>query len=118
MAQSRFHCPEEEFTWRLRARMPMNVGFTFTQDQLQALREAFGHRFQPHGSFACGHTVDFRGRIPLPWTRYYVVFQFGRDRRTDLRRSASAHRWLGGALYGAALCGLIAGLAWVVTGGF
>jgi len=112
MAQSRFRYPEEEFTWRLRARMPMNVGFTFTQDQLSALRQAFGHRFQKR------HSVDFRGRIRLPWTHYYVVFQFGRDRRTDLRRSPSAHRWLDGAIYGVALCGLVAGLAWVLAGGF
>jgi hypothetical protein len=112
MAQSRLHYPEEEFTWRLRARMPMNVGFTFTQDQLQALRTAFGHRFQKR------HAVDLRGRIRLPRTRYYVVFQCGRDRRTDLRRSPSAHRWLDGAIYGAALCSLFAGLAWVFAGGF
>lgn len=111
MVQSRFHCPEEEFTWRLRARMPMNVGFTFTQDQLQALREAFGHRFQKR------HILDLRGRIRLPWTRYYMVVQFGRDRRTDLRRSVSAHRWMDGAFYGVALCSLLAGLAWVAIGG-
>jgi hypothetical protein len=80
MAESRVDCPKEEFTWRLRARLPMNVGFTFTSEQLQALRTAFGARFEGR------HSIDLRGRLHLPWTRYYIVLQVGRDRRIDPRR--------------------------------
>ena len=81
MADSRLYCPEEEFTGRLRSRLPMNVLFSFTVEQLQALRTAFGTRFERR------HSVDLRWRLCLPWRRYYVVVQFGRDRRADPRRA-------------------------------
>ena len=83
MSGSRLYCHPEEFTLRLRQRMPMNVGFTFSAEQLEALRAAFGDRFDTV------HAVDMRGRLHLPWSRYYLVFQVGRDRRDDLRYNAT-----------------------------
>ncbi|HVC63366.1 MAG TPA: hypothetical protein VND19_23755 [Acetobacteraceae bacterium] len=59
----------------------MNVCSTFTRDQIEALRRVFGDRLDGE------HAVDMRGRLHLPWSRYYLVLQAGRDRRTDLRRT-------------------------------
>ncbi len=104
MAASRLHYPPEEFTVRLRQRIPMNVCFTFTSEQLDALRRVFGDRFDGR------HTVDMRGRLYLPWSRYYVVLQAGRDRRTDVRRIGTSQ--LGRIAIDSVLCGLsVTGLA-------
>lgn len=104
MSASRLYCHPEEFTVRLRQRMPMNVGFTFTAEQLDALRAAFGDRFDT------GHVVDMRGRLHLPWSRYYLVFQIGRDRRNDLRYNATIRA--GRTLVDSAIClGSMAGIA-------
>jgi hypothetical protein len=104
MAASRLHYPPEEFTVRLRQRIPMNVCFTFTSEQLDALRRVFGDRFDGR------HTVDMRGRLYLPWSRYYVVLQAGRDRRTDVRRIGASQ--LGRIAIDSVLCGLsVTGLA-------
>ncbi|MGA3398572.1 MAG: hypothetical protein ABSC95_05075 [Acetobacteraceae bacterium] len=104
MAASRVHCPPEEFTFRLRERIPMNVCFTFTSEQLDALRRVFGDRLDGE------HTVDMRGRLYLPWSRYYIVLQAGRDRRTDLRRNVASY--VGRTTRDSLLCGLsITGLA-------
>lgn len=100
MAASRLYCPPEEFTFRLRQRLPMNVGFTFTSEQLEALRHAFGERFDRP------HVVDLRGRVHLPWSRYYVVFQVGRDRRTNLRQSLAIRRTR--VLFDSAICAMVA----------
>jgi hypothetical protein len=86
MALSHIHCPEEEFVIRLRERLPMNVCFTFTSEQIEALRRVFGDRFDG------GHEVDMRGRIYLPWSRYYIVLQAGHDRRRNLRRQGIVGR--------------------------
>ncbi|HUB46056.1 MAG TPA: hypothetical protein VMB73_13810 [Acetobacteraceae bacterium] len=102
---SRLYCAPEEFVLRLRQRMPMDVGFTFTDEQLAALSRAFGDRFD--GT----HAVDMRGRLYLPWTRYYLVFQVGRDRRhsaaSQARRTA-AHSFL----CGLALSSAVVAAAW------
>ena len=82
MTASRLQCGPADFLLRLRQRMPMNIGFTFTDEQLEALARAFGDRFDGR------HAVDMRRRIYLPWSPYYVVIQAGRDRRTDFRRGA------------------------------
>lgn len=107
MTTSRLYCPPEEFTFRLRQRMPMNVGFTFTHEQLEALRNAFGDRFDRR------HSVDVRGRLHLPWSRYYLVVQMGRDRRLDVRRSLASQRAriaLDSAVCGLGAVGLLSGL--------
>ena len=107
MAASRVYCPPEEFTFRLRQRLPMNVGFTFTNEQLEALRNAFGDRFDRR------HSIDMRGRVHLPWSSYYLVFQMGRDRRTDARRSLVTQRAriaFDSVVCGMAALGLVSGL--------
>jgi hypothetical protein len=85
MAASRLQYPPEEFTVRLRNRLPLNVCFTFTSEQLEALRRVFGDRFDSE------HDLDIRGRIFLPWSNYYLVLLVGRDRRKDLRRATTLH---------------------------
>jgi hypothetical protein len=110
MAASRLHYPPEEFTVRLRQRIPMNVCFTFTSEQLDALRRVFGDRFDGR------HTVDMRGRLYLPWSRYYVVLQAGRDRRTDVRRIGASQRGriaIDSVLCGLSVTGLAAGAIWL-----
>ncbi len=84
MSASRPSYPPEEFTARLRQRIPTNVCFTFTSEQLDALRRAFGDRLD------ADHTIDRRGRLHLPWSPYYLVFQAGRDRRRDVRRNVAS----------------------------
>ena len=111
MVESRLYCPEEEFTGRLRSRLPMNVLFTFTAEQLQALRRAFGTRYERR------HSVDMRWRLHLPWRRYYVVLQIGRDKRVDPRRSrGSAHlRMVIDSLgIGLTVAAGLAGLGWLL----
>jgi len=111
MMSSRLYCAPKDFVLRLRHRMPMNVGFTFTDEQLEALSNAFGDRFDGR------HAVDMRTRLHLPWSRYYLVFQVGRDRRTDGPLSAATgmrRTAIDRLLCGAALSGLAAGAAWLV----
>lgn len=110
MAASRLNYPPEEFTVRLRERIPMNVCFTFTSEQLDALRRVFGDRFDGE------HDVDMRGRLHLPWTRYYIVLQAGRDRRRDLRRDGALSKRriaIDTALCAMAVAGLTAGAVWL-----
>ena len=88
----------------------MNIGFSFTTEQLQALRQAFGTRFERR------HSLDVRGRLHLLWSDYYIVVQFGRDRRVDLRRSRRAALFR--TIIDSLCCGLvllagISGLAWL-----
>jgi hypothetical protein len=112
MAACRLNCPPEEFTVRLRQRIPMNVCFTFTSEQLDALRRVFGDRFDGE------HSVDMRGRLYLPWSRYYIVLQAGRDRRTDLRRNGVSQvrrTAIDSILCGLSITGLAAGAAWLAT---
>ena len=112
MAAARLHCPPEEFTVRLRQRIPMNVCFTFTSEQLDALRRVFGDRFDGE------HSVDMRGRLYLPWSRYYIVLQAVRDRRTDLRRNGISQvrrTAIHSILCGLSITGVAAGTAWLAT---
>ncbi|HUB12635.1 MAG TPA: hypothetical protein VMB34_11805 [Acetobacteraceae bacterium] len=107
MTASRLQCGPADFLLRLRQRMPMNIGFTFTDEQLEALARAFGDRFDGR------HAVDMRRRIYLPWSPYYVVIQAGRDRRTDFRRGALGNFWRGavdGFLCGAMLSAIAVGV--------
>jgi hypothetical protein len=110
MVRSRLYCAPHEFILRLRQRMPMDIGFTFTDAQLAALARAFGDRFDGK------HALDMRGRLYLPWSNYYLVFQAGRDRRTDLRRSAPATRarrtTIDSFLCGVALSSVVVAAAW------
>ena len=112
MVESRLYCPEEEFTGRLRSRLPMNVLFTFTAEQLQALRAGFGTRFERQ------HSVDMRGRLHLPWRRYYFVVQVGRDKRVDPRRSHAGVRVrtvIDSLGIGLAVAAGLTGLVWLLV---
>ena len=113
MLASRQDYPPEEFTVRLRQRIPMNVCFTFTSEQLDALRRVFGDRFDGK------HAVDLRGKLHLPWTRYYIVLQAGRDRRRDLRRGGATRARrvvIDSLLCGLAITGVAAAAVGVATG--
>lgn len=111
MKRSDLDGASENFTTRLRSRLPMNVWFTFTGEQLEALRQAFGARFQRR------HSLDVRGRLYLPWSRYYIVLQLGRDERTDQQRSPTergrtvAHS----VFFLLVLSAGLAGLGWLVA---
>ena len=110
MTASRLHYPPEEFTVRLRQRIPMNVCFTFSSEQLEALRRVFGDRFDGE------HDLDLRGRLHLPWSRYYIVLQAGRDRRQDLRRSVASsgkRTAIDSVLCALSITGVAAGIVWL-----
>jgi hypothetical protein len=70
---------EDPFLKGLNERMPKDIRDTFTQDQLDALRVAFGARQWGR------HNVDLRGTFSFWRSRYYFVILFGRNRR-DLSR--------------------------------
>jgi hypothetical protein len=57
------------------ARIPGPVASTFTDEQLDAIRRAYGVR--RNGS----HSVELRKSVPFLWTRLYVVLLVGRERR-------------------------------------
>ncbi len=61
-------------------RVPADVAGTFTDDQLDAVKLAFGARTR--GS----HAVDIRLPIPLLVSRFYIVFLAGGERRPGKRR--------------------------------
>ncbi|WP_415897568.1 3-phosphoshikimate 1-carboxyvinyltransferase [Neptuniibacter sp. QD57_21] len=64
----------------LMQRLPADIQDSFTQEQLNALKVAFGAR--KWGK----HPIDIRGTINI-WTwRYYFVFLLGRNRRSLSRR--------------------------------
>ncbi len=110
MAAPNLYCPPEEFTLRLRERIPMNVCFTFTSEQLDALRRAFGDRLDGK------HQIDKRTQVHLPWSRYYLVFQAGRERRKDFRRIVPDSRKrtvVDSSLCGLSIVGLLAGAGWL-----
>lgn len=75
--------PPQEFTARFLALMPPRVAQSFTADQLDAIRKAFGNRY------VFSPPVDIRRRIRLPWGKYYLVIQAGRDKRTPIGRLAT-----------------------------
>ena len=57
-----------------------------------------------------------RGRLYLPWSRYYIVLQAGRDRRTDVRRigaSQPGRTAIDSILCGLSITGLAAGAIWL-----
>lgn len=61
------------------ADIPPSMGNTFSDDQLNAVKQAFGAR--SWGS----HPVDIRYSTPIPLLRFYLVFLAGRERRSRQR---------------------------------
>ncbi|WP_120993996.1 3-phosphoshikimate 1-carboxyvinyltransferase [Stutzerimonas urumqiensis] len=71
---------DDAFVEGLKARLPTHLRDSFTTEQLDALRVAFGAR--KWGS----HAIDWRGTISLWQWRYYFVLLLGRNRRERTRR--------------------------------
>ena len=60
--------------------MPPDVLASLTIEQIEAIQTALAAS-HPRAH----HLVDVRFCVPLYWTRFYVVFLFGRDRRSRTR---------------------------------
>jgi len=69
--------PREEFIAKFLARMPVHLARTFTSEQLEAIRRAFGSRY------SSSHAFEFKRLMRLPWGRFYFVILMGRDRRSS-----------------------------------
>lgn len=67
-------------------RIPRDVAANFTDDQLLAIRMAFGGRERGV------HAVDIRLSLPLPFKRMYLVLLVGSERRTMARRRQDRDR--------------------------
>ncbi|SDS01415.1 hypothetical protein SAMN05216421_0746 [Halopseudomonas xinjiangensis] len=87
------HSPSREdwFAKGLKDRLPDDVRESFSEQQLQALKVAFGARRWGR------HPVDLRGTLNLWRWRYYFVLLIGRNRR-ELTRSEERISRLVGAL--------------------
>lgn len=100
---------DDIFFARFLARVPPRVAETFTLDQLNAIKLAFGARTWGV------HAVDIRLSIPLLFARFYVVFLLGRERRDLPRRGeegrASPLARLGNLLVTALFAALVASSA-------
>jgi hypothetical protein len=68
--------PREEFIAKFLARMPVHLARTFTSEQLEAIKKAFGSRYYS------SHAFEFKRLLRLPWGRFYFVVLMGRDRRS------------------------------------
>ena len=75
----------DAYTASVLDRMAPEVRQTYTLEQMQALQKALNPKKSPHA-------IDFRTRIPLWFTRIYVVFLVGKDRRRSTRRVARERR--------------------------
>lgn len=69
--------PREEFIAKFLGRMPVHLARSFTSEQLEAIKRAFGSRY------SSSHGFEFKRRLRLPWGRFYFVIQMGRDRRSS-----------------------------------
>lgn len=87
------------------SRIPRDIAAGFTDDQLLAVRMAFGSR---HRGI---HAVDLRISIPAPFRRIYVVLLAGTERRTASRRRSDRRRspvaTLGNVLFGIIFFGFL-----------
>lgn len=68
---------------RLLSRLPPDVAASFTAEQVDALRLAFGMRY------GAEHLLDIRRIVHLPFGRFYLVLLAGRD----WRREGGARLW-------------------------
>jgi hypothetical protein len=58
---------------RFLSRLPPDLAARFDNEQLAAVELHFGMRYR------CGHAIDWRGRVKLPFLRAYFVMLVGRD---------------------------------------
>jgi len=93
----------DPFIVGLKERLPEELRESFTEEQLEALKLAFGTRSWGK------HSVDLRGTLKLWHRRYYFVFLAGRNYR-QLSRLEQELSLLGKATVLAAIllaCGLV-----------
>ncbi|UAW99484.1 3-phosphoshikimate 1-carboxyvinyltransferase [Halopseudomonas nanhaiensis] len=96
---------EDWFTKGLKERLPSEVRESFSEQQLQALKVAFGARRWGK------HPVDLRGTLDLWRWRYYFVLLIGRNRRELTRREQRISRVMGAlSLVGFLLFSVLVGL--------
>jgi hypothetical protein len=96
--------PADAFIARFLARVPPDLGASFTATQLTAIQRAFGMRCTME------HALDLRRHVRLPWARYYLVVLCGRDHRPS--ESAQRHPFRPHAV---ALAALAAGIALIAA---
>jgi len=102
---SRSRSREDWFTKGLKERLPSEVRESFSEQQLQALKVAFGARRWGR------HPVDLRGTLDLWRWRYYFVLLIGRNRRELTRREQKVSRLVGAlSLIGFLLFSVLLGL--------
>ena len=97
-------------------KIPREVAASFSDDQLLAIRMAFGARQRG------AHIVDVRMSLPLPFKRLYMVLLLGSERRTVARRQldrsktplATASNILFGAIFFGILLIAVIGLLYVI----
>jgi len=77
---------EDWFATGLKERLPADVRESLTEEQLQALKIAFGARRWGR------HPVDLRGTLNVWRSRYYFVFLMGRNDRQLSRRERRLSR--------------------------
>ncbi|WP_028240958.1 hypothetical protein [Stutzerimonas azotifigens] len=86
----------DAFTEGLMKRLPSHLRHSFSDEQIDALRVAFGARKWGR------HAVDMRGTLPLGRSRYYFVLLLGRNQRERSRRQEElglAAKALGATLF-------------------
>jgi hypothetical protein len=64
---------------QLFAKIPQEITDTFTEEQLEAIKKAFGSRSWTR------HPLDLRVSIPIPGLRFYLVLLAGPERRAKQR---------------------------------
>ena len=69
----------DDFTNKFFSRIPADIAATFSEQQLMAVKMAFGGRVWG------AHWVDIRRSLPLPGSRLYVVLLMGREHRSPDR---------------------------------
>lgn len=82
---------QDTFVKGLKERLPPELQDSFTSEQLNALKVAFGARRWGR------HPVDLRGTLDLFGWRYYYVLLIGRNKR-DMTRNERRLSRLGSAL--------------------
>ena len=97
-------------------KIPRDVAIGFSDEQLLAIRMAFGARQRG------AHIVDVRLSLPLPFKRLYMVLLVGSERRTVARRRqdrsntplATAGNVLFGTIFFGVLLVAVVGLLYVI----
>ncbi len=76
MAATQTPSKSDNIAKKLLEHVPPHLRDTFTDEQLEAIRDAAADAYEPPR-----HMIDFRTVIPLYFTRLYLVFLLGKDRR-------------------------------------